>query len=461
MALSTSELTKLLGYILHKLMVILSEESTDSATLEQITHQIFQHFTREDFFKLGSALVFLLQQPDLLPSPSQRISAITILHELYRGEPPPNNPFLPVFINILHPPDDVAKGTGKKLEYAGQLPRISQPEIVFLSTLITDKNSKELLKRTASQIMSIDVTNHPPVDTSSLKQSLAELLAERPDSAKSAVPVVYSHPQPSHTSGLLSEVGQVKRTCEALLCGPMPTLAQQYFTPEIIRLTPPLHIAEDELVWITPVDRAEHKVMYDSSMCVLSGGDAEAKRLMAKAFKETLSLPQQQHLLAELDKDPRMVYHTGLTPPKLPDLVEHNPLIAIEVLLKLMQSSQITEYFSVLVNMEMSLHSMEVVNRLTTAVELPSEFVHLYISNCISTCETIKDRYMQNRLVRLVCVFLQSLIRNKIINVQELFIEVQAFCIEFSRIREAAALFRLLKQLDSGDTQTTQEPAKK
>ena len=48
-------------------------------------------------------------------------------------------------------------------------------------------------------------------------------------------------------------------------------------------------------------------------------------------------------------------------------------------------------------------------------------------------------------MVRMVCVFLHSLIKDEIVDVDSVFVEVEAFCFDFSGIKEAAALFAFLR----------------
>jgi hypothetical protein len=205
-----------------------------------------------------------------------------------------------------------------------------------------------------------------------------------------------------------------------------------------------MEYAHVELLWLTPTTLRVMLIPDDKATSVKSEEFKETLDLLQKkAFTEPFSPKEERNILDVLrmkdhpnppseliEKRLKLFKESGATPQNLPKLVENNPLVAHECLLVVLQTSPESvknEYLSALVGMDITLHTMEVVNRLAThgmaglgrrEPFLHPEYVNLFITSCIASCENIQDRNSQNRLVRLVCVFIQSLLRNKIVHVQ-------------------------------------------
>ena len=100
MALSSKELSILL--------TLLSEENFSGIanppiTLEAVISTFYRNFSKSDSFSIGTALVLLIQEKDLLPASCQRIAALYLLYDLFQPDPVHLNPFISFFIELLQP----------------------------------------------------------------------------------------------------------------------------------------------------------------------------------------------------------------------------------------------------------------------------------------------------------------------------------------------------------------------
>ncbi len=64
----------------------------------------------------------------------------------------------------------------------------------------------------------------------------------------------------------------------------------------------------------------------------------------------------------------------------------------LQLLLRCLKGESAPDYLAVLVSMELSLHSLEVVSRLTSSLDLPQDFINHYIANCIASCDRAEVR---------------------------------------------------------------------
>jgi len=179
------------------------------------------------------------------------------------------------------------------------------------------------------------------------------------------------------------------------------------------------------------------------------------------AVSRPLSTGEHNDLRATLAADPDALLLAGVPPAAVPGLVEHNPDVAADVLARLAAATRAGDdghdndddttprtpenpWLAALLDLELSVASLETISALAVGGSIPKGMLSRYIARSLSRCERVDER-RQNRLVRLVCVFLSNLIRTGAVDLGGLLVEIQAFTIQFARVRDAAALFRLLK----------------
>ena len=99
------------------------------------------------------------------------------------------------------------------------------------------------------------------------------------------------------------------------------------------------------------------------------------KKYLNRACKTNLKITEARQLVKGLHSDKELVFHIDMSPAKLPELLINNPAIALELLICMTNTAEITKYYDVLSSMKLSTNLLEVFNGLSNHVEFPKEFI--------------------------------------------------------------------------------------
>lgn len=179
--------------------------------------------------------------------------------------------------------------------------------------------------------------------------------------------------------------------------------------PEFVRWAPAImDVVAQELQWIDGDDAA--CLLWDDTLIKSLSEEDQLREAFVAALSNPLSPTKQQMLTNKLkDKAEVPTVTSGrsgnvstsyiVSPEQLPQLIENNSSVAVEYILKMMQTAQADQYLKAIVSMELSFHSIEVVNGLSVVADFPGDFIRSYISKCLIACENTKDKFIQVRFI--------------------------------------------------------------
>ena len=230
----------------------------------------------------------------------------------------------------------------------------------------------------------------------------------------------------------------------------------------------------------------------------------EARAILEESFKVPVAPMRQSTASAALRRDASLAHVVARSADAFRETVEKNPPVAASVLLATARvpSARVARLPTLLdVLLEnVGVHAMEVVakafeesreffarngngagaffcsatetdgnetrdsaaetetreKRKTSSYPLPASFLTPFAARCVRRCVDggeggVGSSRSQHASARLTCMFLQVLLRERHVSVADLPAEVESFCVEFMSVKEAADLFRLVKQLQRED----------